>query len=109
MNNDQMERRAESRSRIEQYYSVEFRISDQDYLYQFKIRNISTKGVCVLIREDSDILKHLEVGDILDMKYYPGDLLSPPVNLKTQIKHITKDDEGRFKNHYLVGLSILEH
>jgi hypothetical protein len=28
--------------------------------------------------------------------------------LKTEIKHITKDDEGRFRGLYLVGLSILE-
>jgi hypothetical protein len=27
-------------------------------------------------------------------------------NLRTRIKHITMNDSGRFKGHYLVGLSI---
>ena len=109
MTDDLVERRSEPRTELEQYYSVEFRISDHDYLYQFKIWNISTKGMCVLVKRDSDILKHLKVGDILNMKYYPPDPSLAPENLNTEIKHITKEDEGRFKDHYLVGLSILEH
>jgi len=39
---------------------------------------------------------------------YPTDSSSPPEYLKTQIKHITKDEQGRFKGHTLVGLLVLE-
>jgi hypothetical protein len=62
----------------------------------------------VVIREDSDVLKYLNVGDIVNMKYYTDDSAEPGEYLKTQIRHITKDDERRFKGHCLVGLLVLE-
>jgi len=43
------------------------------------------------------------------MKYYSSDASLPPENLTTQIKHVTKEEEGRFQGHYLVGLFILEN
>ena len=64
--------------------------------------------MCVLVKEDSGLLKHLRVGDLLDLKYYSTDSSKPTEYLKTEVKHITKDDTGRFKEFYLVGLSILE-
>ena len=102
-----MERRSEPRSIIDQYYSVEFSLSGCSFVYQFKIWNISSKGICVLVKEDSDLLNHLKVGDILNLKYYTTDSSRPIEFLKTEIKHITKDEQGRFKGVYLVGLSIL--
>jgi hypothetical protein len=102
------EKRSEPRRIIDQYHSVEFSISECAFIYQYKIWDISTKGLCVLVREDSDLLNHIKVGEILDLKYYSTDTLRPIEYLKTEIKHITKSDEGRFKDLYLVGLSILE-
>jgi len=104
-----MERRSEPRSIIDQYYSVEFSLSGCSFVYQFKIWNISTKGICVLVKEDSDLLNHVKVGDILNLKYYPADSSQPGELLETEIKHITKDEQRRFKGAYLVGLSILEN
>ena len=103
------ERRSEPRSIIDRYYSVEFSIRDSAYVYQFKIWDISPKGICVLVKEDSDLLNHLKAGDILNLKYYTTDSSSPIKYLKTEIRHIRKDDKGRFKGLYLVGLSILEN
>ncbi|MEE8541555.1 MAG: PilZ domain-containing protein [Desulfobacterales bacterium] len=101
-------RRSEPRSVVDQYYSVEFSIgSTGPIAYQFKIRNISKSGMGILVKEDSDLLEHLSAGDLLNMKYYPVDLSEQPKHLKTEIKHITKDDQGRFKGHYLVGLSVV--
>lgn len=108
MADDFVEKRSESRSMIDRYYSVEFSIRDSAYVYQFKIWDISLKGMCVLVKEDSDLLKHLRVGDILDLKYYTTDSSKPTEYLKTEIKHITKDETGRFKGLFLVGLSILK-
>jgi hypothetical protein len=101
------EKRAEPRSIVDRYYCVEFSTADTEFVYQFKIWNLSPKGICVVIREDSALVRHLKVGDILEMKYYTID--SPAVTdyLRTEIQHITKD-EGRFKGHYLVGLSVFE-
>jgi hypothetical protein len=102
-----LERRSESRNKVNEFYSVEFSFKDIDFAYQFKIWDVSSRGMCVLIRPDSDILKHLRVGDILNVKYYKNDTSKRVEFLKTEIRHITKDDTGRFRDHYLVGLVIL--
>ena len=107
-NENTVERRSEVRTLIDKYFSVEFSKKGLDSIYHFKIWNISSKGMCIVVREDSDIINHLSVGDILDMKYYPVEESSPAEYSKTEITHITKDDHGRFKGHYLVGLSIMK-
>ncbi len=108
MISDHNEKRHEPRTEIDKYYSVQLSIPDASLRYQFKIWNLSSRGICIAVKKDSDLLKHLKVGDILNMKYYPTGLPYPTEYLKTQIKHITKDKRGRFSNHVLVGLFILE-
>ena len=109
VNNKLLERRSEHRRPVHQYYSVELSIDGLDFSYQFKIRNNASTSMCVLIKEDSDILPLLEVGDTLNMKYYSAGSVYPTEYLETAIRHITKNDQGRFKGHYLVGLDILEN
>ena len=92
-----MERRSEPRGIIDRYYSVEFSLRGCSFVYQFKIWNVSAKGICVLVKEDSDLLNYLKVGDILNLKYYTTDSSQPGELLETEIKHITKDDQRRFK------------
>ena len=104
---DFSEKRAEPRTELEKYHSVEFRVSETGALYQFKIWNMSSKGLCLLVREDSEILNDLEVGTVLNMKYYTTDFSQPPEELKTEIKHITKEPEGRFQGHFFVGLRVI--
>jgi hypothetical protein len=105
---DCIERRSEPRTKADLYYSVEFSVPAVTYAYQFKIWDLSSEGICVVVKDDSDLLKHLKVGDVLNMKYYSTDSSSQTQYLKTEIKHITKDEQGRFKGHTLVGLLILE-
>jgi len=102
-----VEKRSEPRLAPDQYHSVEIPIKGIPYTYQFKIWDRSSKGFCVVVKKDSDFLKYMKVGDIFDMKYYGEDPREPAELLKTEIMHITKDDEGRFKEHYLVGIPIL--
>ena len=103
-----LNRRSESRSIVDQYFSVELLISDLvPIAYQFKIRDISSSGMGFLVKEDSDLLQHLKVGEVINMKYNPVESSEQPKHLKTEIKHITPDEQGRFKGHYLVGLAIL--
>jgi len=108
MISDRNEKRHEPRTEVDKYYSVELSIPDASLSYQFKIWNLSSRGICIVVKKDSNLLKHLEVGNILNMKYYPTDSPYPIECLKTQIKHITKGKQGRFRNHVLVGLFILE-
>jgi len=92
----------------EQYYSVEFSISNSPFVYQFKIWDVSLNEKGVLVKEGSDFLNHLKAGDILDLKYYSADVSRPFEYLKTEIKDIDKYNRGRFKGLYLVRLSIVE-
>ena len=91
-----------------QYYSVEFSVNG-GASYQFKIWDTPSMSMCVLVREDSALLSQLEVGHTLKMKYYSNNDICPTEYLATEIRHITKTDEGRFKGHYLVGLELLEN
>ena len=108
VNNTRVERRSENGKEGHEYYSVEVAIDGLDFSYQFRIWSIASTPMCVLIKEDSDILPRLKVGEILNMKYYSTGSVHPPECLETAIRHITKNDQGRFKGHYLVGLEIIE-
>jgi hypothetical protein len=101
------EKRAEERKPAEPYYSVEFTPHGQASAYQFKIWNISSRGLCILVKENSRVLNHIKVGDINQMTYYRTDSTMQTVVLKTEIKHISQDEAGRFPGHFLVGLAIL--
>ena len=87
--NKDIERRSETRAIVDKYSSVEFSINNIAFLFQFKIWETSLSGMSILVKEDSVVLEHLKVGDILDMKYYPEKLREDPIMLKTKIKHIT--------------------
>jgi len=103
------DRRSEPRSLEDQYVRVEFSLGDLEPVYLFKIWDISPSGMGILVKENSAVLRHLKVGDVWTMKYYPSRTSESAKALKTQIRHITKDEQGRFKGHYLVGLSISEN
>ncbi|MCG6910826.1 MAG: hypothetical protein LJE94_11970 [Deltaproteobacteria bacterium] len=101
------DRRSEERKPPEKYYSVQFAVKDLGYYYQFKIWDVSSKGMCILVGEDSSVVKYLTVGDVIKMQYYLSDAIGSTEEFETEISHITKSEQGKFKGHYLVGLSIL--
>lgn len=98
----------DSNSQFEEYYSVEIPLDGLDLLHQFRIWNIKPGTLFVVVKEESEILSRLRVGDTIEMKYYIMNPASPPKYLPTKIKHITKEDQGRFKGHIVIGLDILE-
>ena len=59
-----------------------------------------------MVKEGSSILDHLKVDQVLKMKYWSESRSEPKGFLKGQIKYISKQDEGPFKRHYLIGLFI---
>jgi hypothetical protein len=107
MVNKLLERRSEPRRQVDRYYSLEFSIDGVDMAYQFKIWDMASSSMSVLIKEDSAILPRLKVGDTLHVKYYSTDSDYPSEYLRTAVRHITRNDQGRLKGHYLVGLEIL--
>ncbi|MBI9082866.1 MAG: PilZ domain-containing protein [Desulfobacterales bacterium] len=104
----EMERRAEPRTFLEQFQSVQFSVQGMPYLYQFKIRDISSQGLCIMVRQDSNILPHLTVGDILEMEYRKISSAASGQTLRTRISHVTRQNLGRFKGHSLVGLKVVD-
>ena len=102
------DKRCEPRYTIDKYYSVEFLINGLGCMYQCKLWNISKKGMCIVVKKNSPVLMHFKVGDILNMRYYEEGMNIPTQYIKTQIRHITPDNTGRFKKHYMVGLMLME-
>ena len=102
------DQRLSYRRYLDMFHSVELSIGGMPYCYQFKLRDRSEKGMCVLVQEKSEIMNHLNIGDILEVKYWPSDKTVPPEKLKTQIRHITKTPPNRSAGHYYVGLMVME-
>jgi hypothetical protein len=102
------EKNSEQHKKADHYYSAEFLVQGVEVLYQFKVWDAASSSLNVLVNEHSQILPCLKVGDTLDVKYYSSDSKYPSNYQKTAIRHITKNDEGRLKGHFLVGLEILE-
>ena len=105
--NQVKERRSESRKSIDRFYCVEIDLGRPLPIYQFKLRNISGHGACVLVKEDSSILKSLKIGQKLKMNYWSGENLGMTKTWLVQIKHITKQIHGSLKGHFIVGFSTI--
>jgi hypothetical protein len=90
-----------------QYHSVEFSIKGLELPYQVRIWDNAAESMSILVREDSNVLQHLKVGDTLDSKYYSSGSVYPSENMRTLIRDITKNNKGRLKGHYLIGLKIV--
>lgn len=108
-----MEQRIAPRNYLDIFYSVEITFISNDntsQCYQFKLRNVSSSGMCVLVSEKSEVMNYLKTGDTLNIKYCPIDSTHPQENIKTEIKHITYIPKkgGTGNGHYYVGLSIIK-
>ncbi len=112
MNNNQEhikgpDTRQENRFYAKGNASVEFKPEKLELTYQFRLRDVSQCGMCILVKDDSAILDFIHVGDTISMKYHPDQVPSDPVVMKTKITHISASANGKFKNHQIVGLLIL--
>ena len=103
-----LEKRSEPRTDAEKIHSVEINLKGSVPIYQFKLRDVSVNGACILVKEGSPILEHIQVGQVMDMRYYYGDRSNPSNIFKTQIKRIAKPKEKGITGHYQVGVAILE-
>ncbi len=87
---------------------AEIKISRNDLGYQFKLQEIDDHQGCFFINENSAVLKILDVGTVLDMKYWTAEKIRLVKYVRAQIKNITRQKHEPFKGHYKVGLSILQ-
>jgi hypothetical protein len=103
-----LERKFQGKRILTQYCSAEFLIDGLELPYQFRIQDVSAPCLYVLVKENSDIVSRLKVGETLNVKYYSASSSPAKGYQKTAVRYITKNDRGRLKGHYLVGLEILE-
>ncbi|MEE8397373.1 MAG: hypothetical protein V3S89_00125 [Desulfobacterales bacterium] len=89
-------------------YSVEFMSKDIFPGYVFKIRELTSSGMGILVKSDSALLNHIKVGKVMDLKYQTDDDPNASEYKRTEIKQVAEDDEGRFIGHHVIGLSILQ-
>jgi hypothetical protein len=99
-------REENSESCCGRYSSVEFSITELSYPYQFKLWNSDSNSMQIIIKQDSEILNWLKVGNRFDTKYYSEEISSTMGNHETEISHMKKVDDGKFKGHYIVDLEV---
>ncbi len=87
---------------------AEIKISRNDLGYQFKLQEIDEHQGCFFISENSAVLNILDVGTVLDMKYWTAEKIKLVKYVRAQINNITRQNHEPFKGHYKVGLSILQ-
>ena len=90
------------------YLRAEIKISRDDLGYQFKLRQIDDNQGCFYVNKNSSILGLLEVGSVLEMKYWTADKIRRVKYVSAEIDNIAKQNHEPFKGHYKVKLSILE-
>ncbi|MDJ0782462.1 MAG: hypothetical protein QNJ22_10850 [Desulfosarcinaceae bacterium] len=90
------------------FHSVEFALDQPNMLYQFKIWNSESDPMFMVVREDSAVIESLHTGHVCDMKFYSNDKKRPTACYRARIDRMTKDREGRFRDHWRVALEILD-
>lgn len=100
------EMRSEPRKADHPYSSVEFYVEALKMFYHCKVRDASSNGLCILIRSDSKVLDHLKIGQQIQLKLYGNDVETVMESKSTEIRQITRQEDGRYRGHVLVGLSI---
>ena len=91
-----------------EFTSVEFRIQSMGTIYLSKLWNTDAGELCFLIKDGSAVLKHLSIGDEFDARFMTSSAPRAPEEIRTRIHGIHLETKGRFKGHYLVGLSPVD-
>ena len=104
---DLTECRTEAKTISDEFYSVQFFLNANEMFYKFRLRNISSNGQCILVKQDSPVFTELQVGDILDMEYSKPESLSGSKLLKTQIT--SKIPHNSYKGHSIVELTVIDN
>jgi hypothetical protein len=89
------------------YHSVEVCPNGNTVPHLFKIWHMKKTSMAILIREDSSLLRYLNKGDRLEMIYYPSPSAYSSERLETIIKQISREEQGRYKGHFLVDLAVV--
>jgi hypothetical protein len=100
------EKRRRSRAPKLRNHRVEIKLVGEP-IYQFKVTDISTEGVGLVVNKNSRFLKLAEVGQVLDVHFLSPRGAEPSGPYKVEIRHITDTDHGQYKGVRRVGVRIL--
>ena len=94
--------------KTDSHLRAEIKISSDDLGYQFKLRQIDDKQGCFFVNKNSSVLKLLDVGSVMYMKYWTVEKTRRVKYVRAEINNITKQNHEPFKGHYKISLSILK-
>ena len=95
-----------AKSVADEFYSAEIILSNLNVSYRLKLKNVDGGGASFLISEDSAILKQLEVGKMLEMRFWIGEKTKSVEFVNATVKHIEKQNNATLKEHYLIRLAF---
>ena len=101
-----VDKRSEGRQATRPDCSAVVRVSGIP-IHQFKLRDISQNGTCFLVEEDSSILRHLHAGVELEIQFDASNSGQSSEFHRSEIMHITRANQGKFKGNCLVGVRII--
>ena len=93
---------------VSEAYSVQVPLEGSDLKKELKVWHKSPSYMCLLVKEDSDILPLLRTGGTLRMNYFGNDLFAPSEHLETKIRRIKKSEESGLMGYYFVEVGILK-
>ncbi|MBW1803860.1 MAG: hypothetical protein JRJ85_24400 [Deltaproteobacteria bacterium] len=95
-----------SKRKATSYYSVEFSFEGVECIYQFKVWHTPAVYKCIIVKEDSNFLKWIRLGDTHTLKCNFENATHLSVFKNTVIRFSRKQEKGRYKGHYIVGLEM---
>jgi hypothetical protein len=100
------ERRSEERQPADPLCRAIVRVSGIP-VYEFRLKDVSRNGTSFAVAEDSAILRHVKIGQILEIRYHYPDESKSAVLYRSEVRHITRVERGPLEGHYLVGVRIV--
>lgn len=103
-----VENKYQNLRKMDGHLRAEIKINRDGLGYQFKLREVDDNQGCFFVNANSSILKILDIGSVLDMKYWTADKTRTVKHVTAEINGIDRQSHEPFKGHYKVGLSILK-
>jgi hypothetical protein len=102
------ESRSEIRNPAFEGASISFKPTGGVWEYQIKLREFSDSGLGLLVKQDSDLLKQICVGDVFAVNYYENSVPMTVQHRTVKVRHISFPPTGTPENHMIIGLRFLE-
>ena len=103
---NEFERNYRSLKKTDDFHRAEIKLNKLELPYQLKLNALNANEACFLIKDDSTLFNKLEVGNVLEMKYWTAGKTKTIKFLQAKVKNITKRNQRQINGHYLVQLSI---